>query len=84
MDAERNIKSEKLQEEYERVIKKTQDLLNENSEWTERYRSYCEAITNKSFKKITRRIRVTDPLFSYTTISNEKKVNKEIIRQIVK
>lgn len=70
---------ESLQKRYQEVIKRTQNLLEENREWAERYRGYYEALSSKSLKKIKKRVRVTEPLFKYTTISNEVKTKREII-----
>jgi hypothetical protein len=79
MEINKETDQESLQKRYQEVISRTQYLLEEDQEWAERYRGYYEALSSKSLKKIKKRVRVTEPLFKYTTISDELKTKREII-----
>lgn len=70
---------EALQKRYQEVINRTQNLLEEDQEWAVRYRGYYDVLSSDSLKRIKKRVRVTEPLFKYTTISDEVKTKKEII-----
>ena len=61
---------------YNDVIKQTLVLLQQNrSEWENRYKGYITKIRNNANKHIKVNPSVKEPLFVYTTISNETKPN---------
>jgi hypothetical protein len=69
--------TDNITNEYKGIVKKAQELLSDKErEWKPRYKGYLEGI-----KKFKRKIKVheKDPLYHYTTISNESDNKPRII-----